>query len=138
MGLAACCQHDLAGRQDLAIGQAALQVITIADSQYAAYRKNPDFIQRYIFPGGMLPCPSAFKNAVTAADLHIADSFNFGSSYAETLRRWNAAFQKQWPTIEALGFDQRFRRMWQYYLCYCEVGLDYGLVDVGQYLIERR
>ena len=119
-------------------GLAALQVITIADSHYAAYRKNPDFIQRYIFPGGMLPSPSAFANAVTAADLQIADRFDFGSSYAETLRRWNTSFQNQWPAIEALGFDRRFRRMWEYYLCYCEVGMDTGQVDVSQFVIECR
>ncbi len=119
-------------------GKAALQVISIADAQYDAYRRNPDFIQRYIFPGGLLPCPSAFENAVSRSELRITDGFFFGKSYAETLRRWNDSFQAKWPDIEELGFDHRFRRMWHFYLCYCEAGLNRGLIDVGQYVIERR
>ena len=113
-------------------------MITIADDKFDYYRRNPDFIQRYIFPGGMLPSPGAFDKAVDAAGLRIADEFFFGGSYAETLRQWAKAFQANWPAIEELGFDERFRRMWHYYLSYCEVGFDTGQIDVGQFLIERR
>jgi len=118
-------------------GRAALQVISISDSVFDAYRKNPDFIQRYIFPGGMLPSPSAFTAAVSEAGLRISDAFTFGLSYAESLRRWDAGFVANWPKIEALGFDQHFCRMWRYYLAYCQVGFNLGLTDVGHYLIER-
>ena len=118
-------------------GRAALQSITIADEYFDGYRRNPDFIQRYIFPGGMLPSPSAFEQAVADAGLTISDSIYFGGSYAETLRRWDKAFRENWPAIEALGFDERFRRMWRFYLCYSEVGFDKGQIDVGQFVIER-
>jgi cyclopropane-fatty-acyl-phospholipid synthase len=118
-------------------GRAALQVITIADEGFESYRRNPDFIQLYIFPGGMLPGPSAFGQAVSDAGLKIADAFYFGKSYAESLRRWDSAFRENWPQIKAQGFDQRFFRMWRYYLCYCEVGFDHDRIDVGQFVIER-
>ena len=118
-------------------GRAALQVITIADENYEFYRRNPEFIQLYIFPGGMLPSPSAFERAVSTAGLKISDSFYFGKSYAESLRRWDRAFRETWSDIEGLGFDQRFFRMWRYYLCYCEVGFELGRIDVGQFVIER-
>ncbi|MEQ9449682.1 MAG: cyclopropane-fatty-acyl-phospholipid synthase family protein, partial [Rhodospirillaceae bacterium] len=118
-------------------GKAGLQVITIDDSRFDFYRRNPDFIQRYIFPGGMLPSPQAFENAVELANLRVTEQTYFGKSYAETLRRWGAAFHENWPRIERLGFDPRFRRMWDYYLRYCEAGFDEGRIDVGQFTIER-
>lgn len=118
-------------------GRAALQVITIDDDKFHGYREDPDFIQRYIFPGGMLPSPKVFTAAVKSRGLNLKDSFYFGKSYAETVRRWDKDFQANWPTIEALGFDQRFYRMWRYYLAYCEVGFDAGHIDVGQFVIER-
>jgi cyclopropane-fatty-acyl-phospholipid synthase len=118
-------------------GHAALQVITIADDKYEFYRRNPDFIQRYIFPGGMLPSPEGFEKAVDAAGLLITDRLFFGACYAETLRRWAVAFQENWPAIKQHGFDERFRRMWLYYLCYCEAGFDTNQIDVGQFVIER-
>jgi len=119
-------------------GRAALQSITIADDHFESYRRNPEFIQRYIFPGGMLPSPGAFETAVSEAGMKISDAFFFGPSYAETLRYWAAAFRKNWPAIKALGFDQRFRHMWDYYLCYCEAGFELGRIDVGQFVIERQ
>jgi cyclopropane-fatty-acyl-phospholipid synthase len=119
-------------------GRIALQSITIADSHFEGYRQNPDFIQCYIFPGGMLPSPERFDAAVVEAGFRLADAFYFGRDYAETLRRWRAAFEDEWPAIKALGFDERFRRLWHYYLCYCEAGFDYGQIDVGQFLIERQ
>ena len=117
-------------------GRAALQIITIADAQFDAYRRNPEFIQRYIFPGGMLPSPGAFADAVAAAGMSIDDAFYFGPSYGETLRRWHDAFEDNWPRIAPMGFDERFRRMWRYYLKYCEAGFDLGRIDVGQFVIR--
>jgi len=118
-------------------GRAALQFITIANEKFEYYRRNPDFIQRYIFPGGMLPSPKAFEQSIEEADFKITNAFYFGKSYAETLRRWASDFERCWPEIEALGFDTRFRRMWRYYLKYCEVGFDTNQTDVGQFVIER-
>ena len=119
-------------------GRAAVQVITIADEAFNAYRRNPDFIQRYIFPGGMLPSPSAFQRAAADAGMTVVDDLGFGPSYAETLRRWNRAFTAAWPQIEPLGFDERFFRMWRYYLFYCEAGFEMGHIDVHQFAMERR
>jgi len=119
-------------------GQAALQIITIDNARFTSYRNDPEFIQRYIFPGGMLPSPHALDNALTQAKLKITNAFYFGKSYAETLRRWDKSFQDHWPEIKKLGFDERFFRMWRYYLCYCEVGFDEGTVDVGQFVIESK
>ena len=118
-------------------GRAALQIITIPDESFESYRRNPDFIQLYIFPGGMLPGPSAFEQAVSDAGLKITDAFYFGKSYAESLRRWDRAFHENWPQIKEHGFDRRFFCMWRYYLCYCEVGFDHERIDVGQFVIER-
>jgi cyclopropane-fatty-acyl-phospholipid synthase len=118
-------------------GLAALQVITIDDSLFDSYRRSADFIQRYIFPGGMLPSPSAIADVAGSSGLTLADSFFFGKSYARTLEEWKQAFRKNWPAIERLGFDRRFFRMWLYYLCYCEAGFDQGRIDVGHFLLER-
>jgi cyclopropane-fatty-acyl-phospholipid synthase len=119
-------------------GKAALQVITIADERFAAYRRNPDFIQLRVFPGGMLPSPQAFAVASSAAGLTITDTFSFGASYAETLRQWRSRFEAAWPDLETLGFDERFRRLWRYYLCYCEAGFDIGTVSVAHYGLKAR
>ena len=118
-------------------GKAAIQIITMDDAYFDEYRRNPDFIQRYIFPGGMLPGSSIFKQAAANANLVITDHFNFGRSYGETLRRWDTVFQRNWSEIKALGFDDRFYRMWRYYLCYCEVGFDSGRIDVAQFTLKR-
>jgi len=118
-------------------GKAALQIITIDDEAFEDYRKTPDFIQRYIFPGGMLPPPGRFEREASAAGLRVTDSFFFGKSYAETLRRWDEAFRARWQIIRPLGFDDRFYRMWRYYFCYCEVGFDAGRIDVGHFVIEH-
>lgn len=119
-------------------GKVALQSITIADEHFDGYRRNPDFIQRYIFPGGMLPSPEVFRQAVEEGGFRIADGYFSGKYYAETLRRWRRAFEDNWSAIELLGFDEHFRRLWLFYLCYCEAGFEHGRVDVGQFLIERR
>ena len=118
-------------------GKAALQIITIDAEAFENYRRNPDFIQRYIFPGGMLPSPEAFASVANQSGFRLSDAFFFGKSYAETLRRWEQLFCKNWPRISPLGFDERFYRMWRYYLSYCEAGFDHGTIDVGQFMIER-
>ena len=119
-------------------GKAALQIITIDDASFESYRRNPDFIQRYIFPGGMLPSPKVFEKAVNAAHLRVSETSFYGKSYGETVRRWDQNFQASWPDIKPLGFDQTFYRMWRYYLCYCETGFDNGTIDVGQFVIEAK
>ena len=118
-------------------GRAALQVITIDEAWFASYRHNPDFIQRYVFPGGMLPSPGAFAQAAFAAGLEVAEKHFFGASYAETIRRWDSAFTANWESIRKQGFDDRFLRLWRYYLAYCTVGFDHGRIDVGQFLLTR-
>lgn len=118
-------------------GKAGIQVITIDEGRFETYRKRPDFIQKYIFPGGVLPSPSRFEAAAAEAGLEVADRFFFGESYADTLRLWHDRFQVRWPDIAPLGFDERFRRMWRFYLAYCEAGFRTGAIDVAQYTLTR-
>ncbi|MFP8966929.1 class I SAM-dependent methyltransferase [Pokkaliibacter sp. CJK22405] len=118
-------------------GRAAIQVITIADDRFESYREGADFIQRYIFPGGMLPSPQKMEEQIDAAGLKLVEQRSFGRDYARTLNRWHQAFNSQWSSIEAQGFDERFRRLWNYYLCYCEAGFNAGSIDVRFYIIER-
>jgi cyclopropane-fatty-acyl-phospholipid synthase len=118
-------------------GVAVLQVITIDDARFDGYRRTPDFIQRYIFPGGMLPCPSALRDCIAEAGLVLKQVEMFGESYARTLVAWRHRFLDVWPQIAAMGFSERFRRMWDYYLCYCEGGFRAGAIDVGLWRIER-
>lgn len=118
-------------------GVAALQVITIDDARFSAYRKRPDFIQRYIFPGGMLPSPTALSQEIGGAGLRVTDTFSFGASYATTLACWQERFQQSWPSIRSLGFPSRFKRMWEYYLAYCEAGFRAGVLDVRQLRVEK-
>ncbi len=118
-------------------GIAGLQIITIADAFFAEYRRSADFIQLYIFPGGMLPSPDALRTIATGQGLGFETVRTFALSYAETLRRWRERFQARWPAIAAQGFDERFRRMWEYYLAYCEGGFRAGTIDVGQFRLTR-
>ncbi len=118
-------------------GRAVIQGITIREDLYEDYRRNPDFIQRYIFPGGMLPTVPMLQRHGEAAGLAFTEIERFGSSYALTLAEWQRRFRAAWPQIEALGFDARFRRMWEYYLSYCKVGFERGTIDVGLYLFEK-
>jgi cyclopropane-fatty-acyl-phospholipid synthase len=111
-------------------GKAALQIITIAEDRFDSYRRNADFIQRYIFPGGMLPTRSALRHLAAEAGLTLASETGFGASYARTLTEWRTAFLDAWPRIQPHGFDERFRRMWTYYLAYCEAGFRAGSIDV--------
>jgi cyclopropane-fatty-acyl-phospholipid synthase len=118
-------------------GIAVLQIITIDESRYENYRRRPDFIQRYVFPGGMLPTKSIIEREIKQAGLQLVARELFGTSYARTLQEWNARFRYAWPKIQQLGFDERFRKMWEYYLAYCQVGFDVHALDVGFYKIVR-
>lgn len=118
-------------------GRAVIQAITIEEERYADYRANPDFIQRYVFPGGMLPTVEAIREQVSAAGLVWEFSETFGRSYALTLREWRRRFEAAWPQISRLGFDEAFRRRWRYYLAYCEAGFLDGTIDVGIYTFRR-
>ncbi|GLK80826.1 SAM-dependent methyltransferase [Methylopila turkensis] len=118
-------------------GAAGVQVITIQDRLFDAYRREVDFIQRYVFPGGMLPSPTALNGAAVKAGLRIAGERVFGLDYAETLAEWRARFRAAWPSITPLGFDERFRRLWEYYLSYCEAGFRSGNIDVRQVVFAR-
>ena len=118
-------------------GVAALQAITINDARFDHYRRRPDFIQEYIFPGGMLPSKSCLVDQIAGQGLRLADSVAFGASYARTLALWADSFGRTWPEIRQLGFDGRFKRMWDYYLAYCEAGFRAGATDVVHLRIER-
>ena len=119
-------------------GRAVIQSIVIADELFARYRRGTDFIQQYVFPGGMLPSRTAFREAAQKQGLRVADEFAFGLDYARTLACWRDAFEANWPRIAALGFDERFRRLWRMYLAYCEAGFLSGNVDVVQFEIALR
>ena len=118
-------------------GRAAIQTITIANERFAAYRRGTDFIQRHIFPGGMLPSPAVFERRAAGADFQVLERHAFGLDYARTLAQWHRSFDAAWPEIEAQGFDTRFRRLWQFYLAYCEAGFRAGATDVYHFLLEK-
>ncbi|MFY0615564.1 MAG: class I SAM-dependent methyltransferase [Hyphomicrobiaceae bacterium] len=117
-------------------GKAVLQIITIADELFESYRSRPDFIQQYIFPGGMLPTVAIVQREAARAGLRVEQYEPFGISYARTLEIWQQRFNAAWPEIERLGFDDRFRRMWNYYLTYCAVGFRHGSIDVGLFKLS--
>ncbi|WP_181701852.1 SAM-dependent methyltransferase [Chthonobacter albigriseus] len=118
-------------------GSAGVQVITIQDRLFEQYRATPDFIQRYVFPGGMLPCPSALDRVSAASGLSKQSETVFGRDYARTLALWRDRFWESWPSLEPLGFDTRFKRLWEYYLHYCEAGFRAGNIDVRQIVYAR-
>ncbi len=113
-------------------GTAGLQIITIEDESFDDYRKRPDFIQRYIFPGGMLPSPSALSQITATEQLKLIHERIFPQDYARTLKEWRLMFWDKWTEIKALGFDERFKRMWEFYLHYCEAGFKTEGIDVRQ------
>jgi cyclopropane-fatty-acyl-phospholipid synthase len=119
-------------------GRALIQSITIRDDLFDDYRKGTDFIQQYIFPGGMLPSRSAFRDAAARQGLAVNAEYTFGGDYARTLVEWRQAFERNWPQIAALGFDEKFRRLWRMYFCYCEAGFLAGNVNVVQFEIGHR
>ena len=118
-------------------GVAALQVITIDESRFDGYRKTPDFIQKFIFPGGMLPSKTALEETFGRAGLSVTDRTAFGPDYAQTIRHWRDGFDSAWGEIRKLGFDDRFRRLWHFYLAYCEAGFRSGATDVVQIRLEH-
>jgi cyclopropane-fatty-acyl-phospholipid synthase len=118
-------------------GIIGLQIITIADRYYEVYRNGADFIQRHVFPGGMLPSPSALQKQFECVGLEKLSEVTFGLDYARTLATWNQRFQNAWPELQNMGFDQRFRRLWEYYLAYCEAGFKVGWTDVSQLALRR-
>jgi cyclopropane-fatty-acyl-phospholipid synthase len=118
-------------------GTIVLQVITIDESRFEDYRRRPDFIQRYIFPGGMLPTISIIACEAERAGLRLMSSEFFGDSYARTLEAWRYCFKNAWPQIKELGFDDRFGRMWDYYLAYCQAGFACKALEVGLYKLKR-
>ena len=117
--------------------QATLQIITIGDDRFHLYRRSVDFIQKYIFPGGMLPSPSALKAEIARAGLEFKGSVEFGQSYSQTLRRWYDSFNDRWGEVQAMGFDDRFRRMWNLYLTSCAGAFEGGNCDVTQVTLMR-
>ncbi len=119
-------------------GRAVLQVITIAEDRFEQYRRSADFIQRHVFPGGMLPSPTVMHQQAARAGLRVTRVRNFGQDYARTLAEWHRRFEAAWPAIGALGFPPRFRRLWTYYLCYCEAGFRAGALDVGLWQLEHQ
>lgn len=118
-------------------GRSALQIITIRDRDFEGYRSNVDFIQKYVFPGGMLPTDGHLDRLADEAGLTSIGQHMFRHDYAETLRRWHRDFLAAWTRIEPLGFDDRFYRIWRYYLAYCEAGFDAGRIDVGQFTYQK-
>ena len=118
-------------------GLACIQTITLREDLFARYLRSTDFIQQYIFPGGLLPSISAFKEEAQRAGLVVERHMAFGHDYAETLRRWRQSFEHQLDTVRAQGFDVRFVRIWRFYLAYCEAAFDTGNTDVVQFTLRR-
>ena len=117
--------------------KATLQIITVQDKRWDVYRRGVDFIQKYIFPGGMLPSRGALLAEVEKAGLKMAQSVEFGESYSQTLRRWHVTFNDRWDEVAALGFDDRFRKMWNFYLTSCAATFQSGNCDVTQITVTK-
>ena len=118
-------------------GKAVLQIITIDDVRFDGYSRQADFIQRHVFPGGMLPSVKVLKEKFAQHGFRLTHQQMFGKDYARTLSNWHALFEQQWPQIRELGFDERFRRLWRYYLSYCEGGFEENAIDVGLFVLEH-
>ena len=118
-------------------GRACVQSIVIDDALFERYVGSTDFIQQYIFPGGCLPCPREFRAQAARAGLTVVDEFAFGADYAETLRRWRDQFLAERARVLQLGFDERFIRIWEFYLAYCEAAFDQANIDVVQYTLQK-
>ncbi len=118
-------------------GKACVQSIVIDDEHFERYIKGTDFIQQYVFPGGCLPCPSEFRAQAAKAGLEVVDEFAFGLDYARTLAIWRERFLHEQERVLQLGFDQRFLRIWEFYLAYCEAAFEQGSTDVVQYTLRK-
>jgi cyclopropane-fatty-acyl-phospholipid synthase len=119
-------------------GAAALQIITIEETRFERYRRTPDFIQRYVFPGGMLPTHKILNSTFERAGLRITYDKSYGNDYAKTLSIWRRNFNEAWTDIRKLGFDEEFKRLWEFYLVYCEVGFLQKSIDVVQIKVEHK
>ncbi|SDX22627.1 SAM-dependent methyltransferase [Roseicitreum antarcticum] len=117
--------------------RATLQVITVPDARFDIYRRNVDFIQKYIFPGGMLGADKALRAQAARVGLDVDGSVEFGGSYSQTLRRWHDAFSARWDDVSKMGYDMRFRRMWDFYLTSCAAAFHTGICDVTQFTVTR-
>jgi cyclopropane-fatty-acyl-phospholipid synthase len=118
-------------------GTAVIQTITIANERFEQYREGTDFIQQYIFPGGMLPSPAVLETHISAAGFSLEHHENFGPDYAETLRRWRNAFEASLADIILQGFDASFIRLWRFYLCYCEAAFDEAATGVVHVRVRK-
>ncbi len=118
-------------------GTAGIQAITIQDRLFDGYRREIDFIRRYVFPGGMLPSPGILKELGERSGLPLVAEKVFGDDYARTLAAWRSRFRSAWPSLVPLGFDERFRRLWEYYLAYCEAGFLSRNIDVRQMIFAK-
>ena len=118
-------------------GKAALQIITINERRAEMYQNTPDFIQQYIFPGGMLPTKKQLEVNAKEVGLKCLELLSFGKSYAKTLNIWNSQFQDSWNDVSRFGFDNKFKRMWEYYFSYCETGFLSGSTDVSHFLVKK-
>ena len=118
-------------------GRACIQSIVIDDALFERYLKSTDFIQQYVFPGGCLPSPSRFREEAERAGLQVVDQFAFGADYARTLQLWRDAFLHQRERVLQLGFDERFMRIWEFYLAYCEAAFAEGNTDVMQFTLRK-
>jgi len=118
-------------------GRACVQSIVIDDALFERYIRSTDFIQQYIFPGGCLPSPAAFRREAEVAGLRVVDELSFGADYAETCRRWRESFLAQREQVLRQGFDEQFVRLWEFYLAYCEAGFEHGDIGVVQYTLQK-
>lgn len=118
-------------------GTAVLQIICIAPERFDYYQKHTDFIQRYIFPGGMLPTPQHIRDLSSEHGFAVEEELGFGQDYATTLALWRTQFEEKWPTLQQQGYDDRFKRMWEYYLAYCESGFKHGALDVRLFKLRK-
>ncbi len=119
-------------------GKAALQIITINENRANDYQNRPDFIQQYIFPGGMLPTKKQLEISAREVGLKCLELLSFGNSYAKTLNIWNAQFQESWNEVARFGFDKKFKRMWEFYFSYCETGFLSSSTDVSHFLLNKK
>ena len=118
-------------------GRAGLQVITIREESFKVYKRELDFIRAYIFPGGMLPTATILRDMGQRFGIPLTGELTFGLDYARTLSDWRDRFLSAWPQLVPMGFDERFRRMWEYYLAYCEAGFRTGNIDVRQMVFAK-
>ena len=119
-------------------GVAVLQIITINENLFKNYSKNQDFIQKYIFPGGMLPTRQIIHNLANSNSLTVSIEKPLGKDYAKTLSIWRRNFYSKWKALESIGFKKDFKRLWEFYLTYCEEGFKAGTINVYQFLLKKR